>query len=129
MLIKRQILGKEKIKDLEKGSLKTDITLGRSVKWLKNFLENAQGMFAYRFGSFTKCFNKKTGKGTLLVQMSTEGFMALVNKLKSLEQSQALEKGKLEVANEQWEVKFGSVNGIMKTLLSHTQEKLVSSFV
>ena len=61
--------------------------------------------------------------------MSTEGSMALVDKLESLEQSQALEKNKLEVANKQWKAKFDSIEGMMKMHLYQTQKKPISSSV
>ena len=83
--------------------------------------ENAQGMLSYKWGPLVPSHGQK--RGTTLVQTTSGEFSSLAQKLENLEESQALEKDKLEVVNKQWGVKLESIEGLVKTLLSQQPEK------
>lgn len=87
--------------------------------------ENAQGMLSYKWGSI----NSGTRKGSTLVQTTTEESSNLVNKLNTLEEVQAQEKDRLDVANKQWAARFDAIESLIKKIGSHNPEKPTSNFV
>lgn len=89
--------------------------------------ENAQGMLSYNWGSLTTVHSQK--RGTTLVQTTPGESSILAGKLESLEESQALEKDRLNAVNKQWGAKLESLEGLMKTLISQSQEKPVAGFI
>ena len=89
--------------------------------------ENAQGMLSYKWGPLVP--NPGQKRGATLIQTTSGEFSNLAKKLESLEESQALEKDKLDVVNKQWGVKLESIEGLMKTLLSQHSERPSENFV
>ena len=63
------------------------------------------------------------------MQAATGESSALVSKIESIEEHQALEKDHLDVANKQWGAKLEAIEGLIKILLSQAQEKPLSAFV
>ena len=89
--------------------------------------ENAQGMLSY--GWFP---NQGSKRGSSLVQTPTPSASessSVVTKLESLEETQALEKDRLDAVNKQWGARFDGLETMMKSLLDQTQEKPTASFV
>lgn len=87
-------------------------------------VENATGMLSYKWSS-----SQGAKRGSSLVQSTTSSESSnLVNKLESIEQSQALEKDRLDVVHKQLGARFDAMEGLMKSLLQ-SQEKTASSFV
>jgi hypothetical protein len=92
--------------------------------------ENAQGMLSYRWTASTNAQGPR--KGSSLVQSSTpsgEESTSMISKLEVLEESQALEKDRLDAVNKQWGARFDGLETMMKNLLAQTQEKPSSTFV
>jgi len=87
--------------------------------------ENAQGMLSYKWGAPQQI----TKRGSSLVQTSTGESTALSSKVESLEETQALEKDRLDAVNKQWGARFDNIEGLMKTLLSQSQEKPTASYI
>ena len=86
--------------------------------------ENAQGMLLYKWGSMSQA----PKRGSSLVQVTGDS-LTLVSKIESIEEHQALEKDHLDVVNKQWAAKLEAIEGLIKTLLSQAQEKLLLAFV
>jgi len=53
----------------------------------------------------------------------------VTTKLESLEETQALEKDRLDAVNKQWGARFDGLETMLKSLLNQTQEKPAASFV
>lgn len=89
--------------------------------------ENAQGMLSYRWTT-----NQGSKRGSALVQTSAptaSESTSVTTKLESLEETQALEKDRLDAVNKQWGARFEGLETMMKSLLTQSQEKTVASFV
>lgn len=87
--------------------------------------ENAEGMMSYKWGTP----QETTKRGSSLVQTSTEESTAWATKFESLEETQALEKDRLDSVNKQWGARFDGIESLIKTLVSQSQEKPASSFI
>ena len=91
--------------------------------------ENAQGMLAYRWTVAGGLQGSK--RGSSLVQSSSSGMEPsnFSNKLEILEESQALEKDRLDAVNKQWGARFDGLENMIKSLLTQSQEKPSSTFI
>src|SRR5277367_2774404 len=89
--------------------------------------ENAQGMLSCKWGLSVSCQGQK--RGSTLVQTTSGETSAFVNRLESLEGTQALEKDKVDVQNKQMGAKLETIEGLIKTMLSHNQDKPSATFV
>ena len=92
--------------------------------------ENAQGMLSYRWTSAVGSQGQKRGS-SLVQSSSTTGAEPsnFSNKLESLEESQALEKDRLDAVNKQWGARFDGLENMIKNLLTQSQEKPSSTFI
>ena len=82
-------------------------------------------MLLYKWGSTSQ----GPKRGSSLVQATTGDSLALVSKIESIEEHQALKKDCLDVVNKQWGAKLEAIEGLIKMLLSQTQEKPLLAFV
>ena len=64
-----------------------------------------------------------------MVQTSPGDSSILANKLESMEESQALEKDKQDIASKQMGVRLELIKGLIKNLMLQNQEKPSSNFI
>ena len=92
--------------------------------------ENAQGMLSYRWSSPTGSQGNRRGSSLVQSSSAVGGESAdFSNKLERLEESQALEKDRLDAVNKQWGARFDGLENMIKSLFTQSQEKPSSTFV
>ena len=79
--------------------------------------ENSQGMFHLMDKSADRSGDRK---GSSFTQYQSES-ASLVQKLDSLENNQAVEKDKMEIANQNLDGRFNELEKMMKNLVNHVQ--------
>jgi len=78
-------------------------------------------------GQLSKKFAQE--KESTMIQTSSKDSSALTNKIESIEEAQALQKDKQEIASKHMDAKLEAIETMIKNFVSQVQEKPSSSFV
>ena len=119
--------GSEKKKDTEEVRRPEDKhDLDEVCRAAREVSENAQGILSY---GWSVPSSRGPKRGSALVQASSGESSILATKLETIEETQALEKDRLDVANKQLGAKLENIECLLKTFMSQAQEKPSSGFV
>jgi hypothetical protein len=94
---------------------------------LEDICECAIDISTGALGQLSKKFAQE--KESTMIQTSSKDSSALANKIESIEEAQALQKDKQEIASKHMDAKLEAIETMIKNFVSQVQEKPSSSFV
>jgi hypothetical protein len=94
---------------------------------LEEICESAIDVSAGALGQLSRRFVQE--KESTMIQTSSKESSTLANKIESIEEAQALQKDRQEIASKHMDSKLEAIEAMIKNFVSQNQEKTPSSFV